>query len=219
VVNNESPSTRTISVAVYSVYNVTQTSPLSVTSFAQGAGGTVTNSLTTATDGEVTFGLVAANNGAGFSPTAGNVYADDTQNDIVDGNPQGYSGHSVFSTSYAYGSSMTLAATGIGVNSWGISMVSLKPFNPTVSAVEKTDASTAGQRVNAFIGFAQSAASTGATVEVAVAGIISNLTGVQSGTQYYLSNTQGFLTATPGSVTRKAAIGISNSQILITNLW
>lgn len=81
-----------------------------------------------------------------------------------------------------------------------------------------SSAATNDFRVKNFIGFA-SAAITHATAGVVQhTGVLSGFTGLTVG-QYYLSDTLGALSTTAGSVSRKSAIALSSTTLLITNIW
>lgn len=73
---------------------------------------------------------------------------------------------------------------------------------------------------NAFIGFNTAAVTTtGSTAIIAISGEATGFSGLTSGTFYYLSDSYGALSATVGTVTRKAAIATSATTALISNVW
>jgi hypothetical protein len=119
----------------------------------------------------------------------------------------------------------TIASTGSG----GIlALVAIKPFTTaTLGVVNATASNTAaaspdnfsGYRSSSFLGFAVASASPGGSINVVVGGIASSLSGLTAGLQYFLSNTTGAIVNVAGAVTRKAAIAISTTQVLITNIW
>lgn len=71
---------------------------------------------------------------------------------------------------------------------------------------------------SAFIGFARSTVALGATTAVVIAGAAPGV-GLTIGANYYLGETNGSISATPGSHTRKVGIAISSTKLLITNIW
>ena len=73
-------------------------------------------------------------------------------------------------------------------------------------------------RTKNFIGFAKSTVSSGSPVDVVIAGLAS-LTGLTIGNLYYLSDTFGAISTTPGTTTRKVGIATSSTKLLITNNW
>ena len=54
---------------------------------------------------------------------------------------------------------------------------------------------------------------------MSVAGIFSGLSGLSIGSLYYLSNTNGVIATSAGSITRKVGIAVSATELLITNIW
>lgn len=88
-------------------------------------------------------------------------------------------------------------------------------------AQNSSSGSVGGVRSNGFIGFSNSNSSvaTGQSFNVATAGVVSSMSGITSGSQYYLASALGTISKTPGTATRKVGIGINNSEIVITNIW
>lgn len=96
--------------------------------------------------------------------------------------------------------------------------VSLAPIIAPVFGIDKASASVAGTS-NTLVGFVLSAVSAGSNGTVRAVGIIDGLSGLVVGGTYYLANTAGAISLTPGTVTRKIGIAISATQLLITNVW
>lgn len=90
--------------------------------------------------------------------------------------------------------------------------------SPSISRVYATSASISTSTLS-FIGFLAATSTVGASVSVQVQGIVASSTALLSPGQYYLSNTPGMLSASAGSNSRKAAIGIDGTHFLITNIW
>jgi hypothetical protein len=91
----------------------------------------------------------------------------------------------------------------------------------TAGRVYKTIASTTsnsglGQTEN-FIGFANAGASAAANVAVKMIGMVTGLSGLTAGSTYYLSNTAGLLSLTPGTVSKKVGLALSATELLIKN--
>ena len=70
-----------------------------------------------------------------------------------------------------------------------------------------------------FIGFATAAADSGDPVDVIINGIVPGLSSLTVGGFYYLSDTFGAISTTPGTNTRKVGIAMSDTELLITNIW
>lgn len=85
--------------------------------------------------------------------------------------------------------------------------------------VYKTSANTTG-KYNTYIGIANTTQSTPTqSVEIVIAGEATTLSGLTTGKQYYLSNTSGAISTTPGTNSRKAGISTSATSLVITNNW
>ena len=63
------------------------------------------------------------------------------------------------------------------------------------------------------------AASYGSSVTVEISGVSVSLSGLTTGSQYYLSDTLGTVATSAGSNSRKVGIAVSATQMLITNIW
>ena len=68
---------------------------------------------------------------------------------------------------------------------------------------------------NNFIGFAYENITSTNSGLVTLSGLSNNHTGLTTGTTYYLSNTAGAISTSPGSVSRKVGLSISATEILI----
>lgn len=81
--------------------------------------------------------------------------------------------------------------------------------------VYQTSALTAEDTDN-FIGFLSETGNLADTKRVRVtAGVIENLSGLTPGALYYLGDTRGTISATPGTVTRKIGVALSATQLLL----
>lgn len=95
----------------------------------------------------------------------------------------------------------------------GFINLTLKPANPSITAVVKTNATNA-LRTNTFVGFANSAATANTSVEVNV-GTYQVLSGLTPAAIYYLSDTPGTLSLNPGTITKKIGLSMSPTILLI----
>lgn len=91
------------------------------------------------------------------------------------------------------------------------------PFAGSVN-VRRSDYDTVNTLRNDFIGIAKSTVSLGGTVDVIVAGVVTGMSGLSTGAKYYTSTTTGGITTTTTSG-RGVGIGVSTTELLITNLW
>lgn len=76
------------------------------------------------------------------------------------------------------------------------------------------DASAAGTS-DGFIGFIQTGASPGGTAQVQIADVFSGLSGLTTGSIYYLSDTAGAISASAGTVTKKVGRAVSATELQI----
>jgi len=84
--------------------------------------------------------------------------------------------------------------------------------------VYKTSAAQT-QTVNSFMGFSYEAGTIGTTMPVTVAAINPNLTGLTISDKYYISDTFGVISTSAGTIERKAGVAVSETEILVTNIW
>ncbi len=71
-----------------------------------------------------------------------------------------------------------------------------------------------------FIGFAATTTSANSVGDVIIGGLAQNIsTNLITGKQYYLGNSSGIISTTPGTVIRKVGIAITTTTLDITNNW
>lgn len=85
-------------------------------------------------------------------------------------------------------------------------------LNLSDKKVYKASASAWAYRLN-FIGFAISDYTSGGSVPVNVTQIVSEKTGLTSGSYYYLSDTNGAISTSPGTISRKIGLATSTTRI------
>ena len=83
--------------------------------------------------------------------------------------------------------------------------------------VYETDASVSSDLSNNFIGFADEAVSADDEVAINISGIDTNQIGLTTADIYYLSDTEGEISTTPGTVSKKVGLSMSATSILILN--
>ena len=83
--------------------------------------------------------------------------------------------------------------------------------------VGQARANVAG-RYETFSGFAAESIALDGSGKVSITGLITGLTGLTP-SQYYLSDTPGAISTSAGSATRKVGMAISETELLITNIW
>jgi hypothetical protein len=88
----------------------------------------------------------------------------------------------------------------------------------TVSGqISKSKADISSNRANNFVGFTLAAVSmaSASTVAVQTDGVFTGLSGLTPGSTYYLSDTAGAISASPGTVSRKVGIATSATSLFI----
>lgn len=102
----------------------------------------------------------------------------------------------------------------------------IEPFTVGTFAVWKaSSASASSYNANvafkeiAYVGFATTSATVGGAISVAVAGVVTGLTSLTPSSVYYLQDTGGTIGLTPGTITRKAALSLSTTTAIITNIF
>lgn len=88
----------------------------------------------------------------------------------------------------------------------------------TSGSVYLTDAGTAAES-ESFTGFVKTTTALAGSVPVFIAGEATGLSGLTTGSPYYLSDTAGAVSTSAGTVTRKVGIALSTTSMLITNIW
>lgn len=203
-----------------SYYNVAQsTPPVS----AKGTNGNVSVSLSIATGGQCRFIHVF-----GFQGSSGGTIASATtqytskyinsQNGatVVDTNGQNY----VFSSSVAefdeaITNALTISAAGGSgtVNTTAMAIV-IAPFTAPATALMPTDSSaiTNNEPKIKHVGFAAANVSKDAIATVSF-GLVSGLTSLSTGDNYYLQDTPGVYGTSPGTYGRSIGMAISSTQL------
>lgn len=118
---------------------------------------------------------------------------------------------------------------GAGTNSRVVMSVGLTPKNTGIISIVKTSASTPTNDCNmnkytSFVGFATESKTVGQSCKVQISGVVTNPnvapnTGLAPAKPYYLKDTAGGIALTAGTNSRKVGLGVSDSQLLITNIW
>lgn len=78
----------------------------------------------------------------------------------------------------------------------------------------KTDATSFGEASENFVGFATSTVSTGGSETIAIGPLVAGLlSGLTAGSNYYLTNTPGAISTTPGSQIKQIGLALSSTQL------
>lgn len=174
-------------------------------------GKTATASVGNGIDGDVTFTFPSA---VTVSPNT--TYA------IVLRKTSGTSGSGPKyrnSNVYADGNYATSADSGVNwaANTGRDFRFSVTEIRTNTGEVYLSSAAANDEFVTNFIGFAFEDASLGETISVLVTGQTSSLSGLTVGSAYYLSDTSGEISTTPGSVSKKIGLSLSATSLLILN--
>ena len=198
-----------VSAAVYSFYNAVQTAPADeiLADYVTGSGNT--GAFTPSLNGSMALACIC---GGGLTSIDSGLPATNQETNTGLG-----AGHTAAlypiveqtAVAYTYSGSSTIARF----------ILSIQPHQTSATVrVYKTKA-TILNRTKPFFGFAAEAGTVGQSKAVVLSGIASGLTSIGIGSQYYLSDTAGALSTSAGTNTRKAAVGVSTTEVLITNIW
>lgn len=91
-------------------------------------------------------------------------------------------------------------------------------MTPVQGRVYRASADAAGT-VDSTLGFVTAAVNPQATATIQTHGTYTALAGLTVGSLYYVSNTLGAISTTPGTVSRKIGISVSATNLVITNIW
>lgn len=120
---------------------------------------------------------------------------------------------------YADGSMYTSTNSG---SSWSIvSGKDLKFETYEIDTIDPyvflTDATSDNEKANNFIGFANESITSGNEIDIILQGVDDNQTNLQVGKTYYLSDTPGAISVSPGSQSRVVGRAISATKLKIIN--
>lgn len=88
-------------------------------------------------------------------------------------------------------------------------------YIPTSSPNSPTSYVGSGDLFDNFIGYALESGTAGETKKVQISGACSVFSGIQPGRIYYMDNTPGSISLTPGTQSRRIGLGIDSTTILI----
>lgn len=213
--------------AIYSLYNCKQSAQPAAHTTNTGTN-TTTQTVTPAEIGDFVIGAGAK------TITAGSFGADSTNFPNNAMSETGLAGIEQFVADN--GQAISVAAqTFTYTNSGGsnpascVATIAIAPFTAaTLPAVMKASSGalstysplvSSAFRSAAFIGFALSTAAAGANVSITTAGVVSSLTGLTPFSPYYLADTAGTISITPGTITRKVGIATDTTHLTVTNIW
>jgi len=187
---------------IYSWYNMLQSGATS--NSATGGGGTATASLASTKNGALFIGVV---DGATQSGSAFTNRVLTTGTTLISGD----------SGAIYPPSTQTASISGSGNV---CALIGCFPCAETsfTTRVYKSSALLA-VNVNSYVGIANESSTVGNNIKVVVTGIDSHQSGLTVGTNYYLSDTSGAFSSSAGTVTKKAGLAISATQMLVTNIW
>lgn len=118
------------------------------------------------------------------------------------------------SISWAVTGTPTIAS----VMSVAVAPVTAPSYGYVLKSSSSTQTNTAMlNKYQGFVGFALNAASAAGSVVVQTDGIVTGLSGLTPTALYYLANTAGTISTTPGTNTRVIGIALSTTTLLITN--
>lgn len=205
-------------VFYWSLYNCAQVAAFDNTAAAGLAATAFSVTENPLTDGCIMLSGIFEKGASNLSSVAGNSFTTNTTTSNGSGSASSFAfGNSGVTNQLGSGTNMVLSATTTVFATGGIA--SVKPLNTPLSGVQKASSAATDTRNTGYIGFAKNTVTVGQICTVITAGIVTGLSTIAAGLQYYLNDTQGTIGLTAGSNTRKAAIGVTNSSVVITNVW
>lgn len=96
--------------------------------------------------------------------------------------------------------------------------LSVNEINTIAGNIYLSNASRNWVRSNNFIGLASETKTSGNTCGVYITDVATGLSGLIIGVPYYLDNTSGAISSTPGTVNKKIGLSLSTTELLILNI-
>jgi hypothetical protein len=211
-----SMSAGTCDVSIYSYYNAAQTSQPEAHTASQSASTAFNVNLATVANGALVVSGVFP--GGSSLTVSGNGYTYNTQTAGSTHIESGDSGQ-VFPAV----TSINITTPSLGGILSAVLMLSLAPATAPVFAVSPAAAANISNlfynTYASFLGFSTASASAGASLEATVGGVVTGLSGLTTGAQYYLGNSAGTIQKSAGTNSRKLGIALSSTTLLLTNIW
>ncbi len=210
-----------ISMAYSSYYNVVQTGQPDVTTVNQANVGTVTQSITTAVAGAtvVVLGGAFSSTGTPSVSSISNAVNNFTQ---INGLANNYSAAAIADTGALFlpmSISNTVTNGGTGTLRTAIIQLSIKPITaPVAAAIQSSTSNGLNNKYISFLGFVTANASKGTNVNIAISGIVTNLSGLTPNNVYYLNDTLGTIGTSPGTNSKKVGISLSTTTLMVANM-
>lgn len=219
VITTSNASTTQAWYKVYSIYNAAQSGTVdNHTESASGAGNT-SHTLSIVADGAIAIGSIGTLGGT-IGTVTGSLLTADTQSQVIT-NSGTTSGDTGLSTPLGAGNTVNIQQSN-GTATDLYTLISIAPFNAVTIGVQKASSAAAATALNTrlnFLGFARSGVSAGSSVVVQITGIVTGLSGLTTGAEYYLNDTNGTIGTSAGTVSRKVGVALSSTTLLITNQW
>lgn len=212
---------------IYSYYNASQTSQPSSHNTGTATANSGSVSITPAERGDIVFFFVScALTGPGSLSTITGAPVDQQLEQAIGGINSGCGTNGTALSLSAQTPGFTAASNpAMAFGAFTIKPASAITFGYVVkasaaAATTYTIPTDTAYRQLAFLGFATATATTGSQVPVVTSGVIMDqLTGLTPFGQYYLSDTAGQISTTPGTNSRKVGIATTTSSLTITNIW
>ena len=202
-------------LTLHSYYNVTQAVHLSADMHPTGGAVAMTLTSTPTLNGTMIFSAMARHDSAGTLSVGPVNMANNRQDNTT--NMSLYVGDSGIVYPKV---ATTVSATG-NIGEWNMASLVFSPITvPTFGAVLKTDGSALANaanldKANNFIGFATENKNAGETIKVQTDGIYTSLTGLNPFQTYYVSDTNGAIATSAGTISKKVGKAISATDLLI----
>lgn len=204
-------SATNITYAVYSYYNCAQQAPEAHT-VATGGSGVTSATVTPLTNGAMVFGVTDA--GGGFGGSGGAAFTNHaTSQQVLSTGDSGnnYPPAPVIGSRNQSGSG--------GESNCAVIVASIAPVAAGATPRAYLTSTLQAATSDAFTGIAQASVTVGQSLSTLLYGVDANQSGLTPSTKYFLGDTPGAFVTSAGTVSRKAGISLSATQMLITNIW
>lgn len=165
------------------------------------------------------LGRTTAAGAANASTTVNGISEIATQDEVEDGTATGGTGATVVVPASALTEARLnvqryVAGENINASSTPLALY----LKESDGRVYRTDSTSAGEAVFAFVGFAIAGQNitTGNTIRVQTDGLVSGFTGLTNGGYYFLTNTAGTISTTAGTISLRIGRAVGTTKILIS---
>lgn len=109
---------------------------------------------------------------------------------------------------------------GAWASSWGTFQARFQAtFTLATSGQVLPCSSASAEAASGFVGFAQSSVAASASINVILSTVVTGLSGLTPGQNYYLNDVNGTIGTSAGTVTRKVGTALTATTLIVNNNW